>query len=145
MRQDLDRALAAGDRRVDLGLEKKPQRLGAPPDLVERRAPEVRIAHLAPLDLPVGQLELRLDQHHPLGTRAQAERQRAEHVAGGDEADVDGEEIKRPLGLRERQLSPVDPFERRDARVGAERRVQLAVPHVDRQHAGRAVGQAAPR
>ncbi len=96
---------------------------------------------MAAFDLAVRELELRLDQHHALRAWPQTERQTAEHVAGGDEADVDREEVERPLGLVERQLPPVDPLERRHARVGAERRVQLSMPDVDRQDAGRTMGE----
>ena len=141
MRQDLDRALTTGDGRIDLPRQLESERLGAPPHLLQRPAAQVRIVDVAFFDLPIGELELWLDQHDALGARPQPERQSAEHVAGGDEADVDGEEVERPFGLVERQLSPVDPLERGHARVGGERRMQLTVPHVDRQDAGGAVGE----
>ncbi|HMF44726.1 MAG TPA: hypothetical protein VKQ32_28825, partial [Polyangia bacterium] len=61
MREDLDRPLAAGHRRIALAPQREAQRFGAPPDLVERRPPQVRVGDVARLDLAVGQLELRLD------------------------------------------------------------------------------------
>ena len=102
--------------------------------LVERLAAQVRIVDVRRLDLPVGSSNCGLTSTTPSAPGAQAERQAAQHVARGDEADVDGEEVERPSALVERQLPPVDALERGHARVGAQRRMQLAVPDVDREH-----------
>ncbi len=121
--------------------ELEAERLALLAHLLERLAAQVGIADVAAAHPLVGDLELRLDQHHALGAGAQAEGEPAQHVARGDEADVDGEEVERARRRRQGQRLPVHALEVGDARVALQRRVELPLAHVDGGDVGGAVRQ----
>jgi hypothetical protein len=75
--QDLDRAAASGDWRVARGQHREAQTGGFGPEGVERTLAQGQGIDLAALDETIRQLELRLDEHHALGTGPQPERQPA--------------------------------------------------------------------
>ena len=139
--EHLDGAAAARHRRIEMidDLEAEPARALA--HLGQRFVAQARGVGAGGLHTLVGKLELGLHEHDPLGARAQSERERAQHVARGHEADIDREEIERSLSDRERQPPPIHAFQRRHAWVSAQRRMQLPVPDVGRQHAVRPVRQ----
>ena len=94
------------------------------------------------------QLELRLDEEQQRAAeerheRRQDERQRDERQVADDEVEARERQLARV------EMARVDAFERGDARVGGEARVELAVADVDaddvlraalQQHVGEAAG-----
>ena len=88
------------------------------------------------------QLELRLDQCKQIAVALETPGERAQHEGQRDERQVGDDEVEalaRQRGAGE--PAGVDPFERDNARVGAQPRVQLAVTDVDADHRGRAERQ----
>jgi hypothetical protein len=72
--QDLDRAAAAGHRRIEGRQQRETKALGLGAKGVEGALAQLRRIDLAVLHQVAGQFELRLHQHHALGALAQPER-----------------------------------------------------------------------
>lgn len=91
-----------------------------------------RIAHdPAPADPRAPRLELRLDQRGEPGPRRQQGQDRRQDEAQGDEADIDGTEIRRDRDGVAVEAARIPAFEVGDAGIIPQRRVELVAPDID--------------
>jgi hypothetical protein len=82
------------------------------------------------------EFELRLDQDDRPPRRPRAGDRGAEHQTQGDEGDVRDEEVRGVGQEVGRQVPRVDAFQYGHPRIDAEPMIELAVPHVERDHPG---------
>ncbi|KAG7666462.1 hypothetical protein KSW81_008411 [Nannochloris sp. 'desiccata'] len=141
-------ARTADDRGGEELARVHPQIRGCPQHRHDRIVAQGRVAHDSFADaLPAG-LELRLDQHDErhLGADSgddgrQNERERDEAQVGDHEVDRLGGRYCSPAHLGKpfcRQRSSVLALDDDHARVGPQRRIELPVPDIERDHAPRA-------
>src|SRR5713101_3405791 len=131
--QGLDVSRRPGDRRINpsdhfkslLGQERG--------DLLDGALARLWILdHAALGDVCAPHLELGLDQRdqRPAGTKPR--QNGGKNLGEGNEADVDGRQIDKLGNLHLGEIPGVNPFEVKDAGVGEQLRVKLAVPDIDR-------------
>ena len=150
MEEELDVALLPGDRRRASTprasiLPQRPR-----PYLLEHARVHRRVADDALAHFGAAGLELRLDQRDDVGARPQQRRDDGQDLPQRDERHVDGDDIDGTRQIGERQVARVEVLDDDDARIVAQRPVDLAVADVERHDARRAalqqdVGEAAGR
>ncbi len=137
-------ALRARHGRVGRAQHPAPRRLDDLDDPAHRVLPRRLVAHdPAGSDAGATHLELRLDHHHGTPAPRETGHHRAPDRADRDEGEVTRHEVRRPREVAGCEVPRVGALHDRDARVLAQPPVELAVAHVQGDHARRPAAQQA--